>query len=192
MQVLVSNVQTRINEALSKTTSDNRPSETHPIPTPITITNNIYPLAPPPLTPAPPITFVSKGTSSSHPSQYLLSHHPSQTKRGVVITKLPGPLLSHAGELKSREGSRHSSTSSLKSGEDPMVIVQSTKNSSDAVCISSSNQPAVITLSPSPTASLTDDQPLIPPSGRYKIEIDSDKESDSKFHSITASEYMYD
>ena len=73
-----------------------------------------------------------------------------------------------------------------------MVIVQSTKNSSDAVFISSSNQPAVITLSPSPTASLTDDQPLIPPSGRYKIEIDSDKESDSKFHSITASKYMYD
>ena len=118
-----------------------------------------------------------------------MPHPPPQKKRGVVITKLAGPIstaLSHAGDRMGREGSRHSSTSSLKSGDDPLIPVQSGKGSND-VLISSTSR-AVITLSPSPTGSLEEgkfeassvvdlgnsrDKPQV-------LDQDSDKESDSK------------
>ena len=175
--MLASNVQSRINEALSKIGTENTEPVLRP---PATTTATKFPLVPPPLTPATqPITFVSKGSSSNHP-QYFLPHPPLQKKRGVVITKLSGPLssaLSHAGELKSREGSRHSSTSSLKSGDDPSFVIQSVKNADAGV--SSSH---AIMLSPSPAASL-DEQSGVPSSNQQRPQTtdhSSDKESDSK------------
>ena len=119
-----------------------------------------------------------------------MPHPPPQKKRGVVITKLPGPILtalSHAGDRMGREGSRHSSSSSsLKSGDDPLIPVQSVKGSKDVLI--SSTTPAVITLSPSPTGSLEEGQFEASSvvglgSSRDKPQIldqDSDKESDSK------------
>lgn len=191
----MSSVQTRINEALAKTGAGNKPVEPSLQPSSSTNTSNntatttSFSLAPPPLTSTPPITFVSKGSSNP---PYILPHpppHPSQKKRGVVITKLPGPLstaLSHSGGL-SREGSRHSSTSSIKSGDDPAIQVQSVKSTlSDEAVITgvSSSQPVVITLSPSPTASLEEQQEVQEPSASQPkmkpLDQDSDKESDSK------------
>ena len=81
----------------------------------------------------------------------------------------------------SRESSRHSSTSSLKSGEDPSIPAQSTK--SDVITTGfSSNQPSVITLSPSPTGSLEERQGEVGVASvrRQVREQDSDKESDSE------------
>ena len=176
-QVLVTNVQSRINEALSKSPPEAKPPELPPpLPTPLT-SAAVFPPAPPPLTPAPPLAYVSKGGQSTSHAGYLVPH--SQKKRGVVITRLAGPLSTAALSQTGEERSRHSSTSSLKSGDDPLVPVQSGKGSSDP--------PTVITLSPSPTASLEEgltETPLVPPgSSRDKPQVldqDSDKESDSK------------
>lgn len=188
----MSNAQTRINDAVAKTGAGNKPLEPTLHPSSSTNTSNTatttaFSLAPPPLTSTPPITFVSKGSSNP---PYILPHpppHPSQKKRGVVITKLPGPLSTALGGLQSREGSRHSSTSSIKSGDDPTIQVQSVKSTlSDEAVITgvSSSQPLVITLSPSPTASLEEQQEVHePPPVQRKmksLDQDSDKESDSK------------
>ena len=185
--MLVTNVQSRINEALSKGPPDAKPQDPPPLPTPIT-TATVFPPAPPPLTPVPPLALVSSkgGASSSSHAQYLLPHPPPQ-KRGVVITKLPGPFstaLSHAGDRKGREGSRHSSTSSLKSGDDPSFAGQSSKGSNDVIISGVSSGPqTVITLSPSPTGSLEEGQleaPTVPSDKPQILNQDSDKESDSE------------
>ena len=184
VQVLVSNVQSRIQEALAKPGTATESLEPLPLPPilPSSIAGNpvctAFSLVPPPLTSSHPLTFVTKGGSPP----YKLPH--PAPKRGVVITKLSGPLSSALSQ-RSREGSRHSSTSSLKSGEDPQLLIQSVKStaSDDAVItgISSSSQPTVITLSPSPTASIEETPVSEKPPSHQKLEQDSDKESDGVY-----------
>ena len=181
----MSNVQTRIHEALSKTSAGDMSLESLPLPPPPGNVATMYSLVPPPLTSTLPITFVSKGGNSSRPP-YILPHPPPQKKRGVVITKLPGPLssaLSHTGDLKGREGSRHSSTSSMKSGDDPAFQIQSVKSDDAEITGFSSAQPTVITLSPSPTASLEEQDTQAPPTSHlqpHPLELESDKDTDSE------------
>ena len=182
----MSNVQTRINEALSKSSAGDMSLEPLPLLPPSGSTPGMFSLVPPPLTSTLPITFVSKGGSTSRPP-YILPHPPPQKKRGVVITKLPGPLstaLSHTGDLKNRDGSRHSSTSSVKSGDDPTYQIQSVKSDDAEITGFSSAPPTVITLSPSPTASLEEQQDSqAPPTSNlqpHPLEVESDKDTDSE------------
>ena len=104
----------------------------------------------------------------------------------MVITKLAGPLssaLGHGGDLKgNRDGSRHSSTSSLKSGDDPLIATQSNKGPVMMTGFSSTSS-NVITLSPSPTGSLEEGKVGVATirDGPHPLDQDSDKESDSEF-----------
>ena len=124
LQVLTSSVQSRIKEALSKPgTASEEPESlaqlhTSSSPVPAVSVTAIPPLAPPPLTSTVPLGLVSKAGNVGT-SPYPLSHpHPPPLKRGVVITKLSGPLTN----VLTGDSMRVSTAASgSKNGEDPQL-----------------------------------------------------------------------
>lgn len=145
LQVLASTVQSRIIEALAKpatATASEQPDSSaqsltllsHPSSVSTTSLSGSLPLPPPPLTSTLPLNLVSKAACVST-SPYLINQPSAAPKRGVVITKLPGHLSAslmqegmHIGGDKGLHVNQLGS-SSLASGDDPQLQLQSLKES---------------------------------------------------------------